>query len=470
MKTVLVVDDDTAIREMASMALEKSGFAVVRAASAAEAAAALARARPDLVLCDIYMPGGDGLSVLAKVRLVADPPPVILMTARGSVETAAEAARVGAFDYLAKPFDLSHLVERARAAVAAAPVRDTPEEDGPASLIVGSHPAIVDVYKAVARVARLKVPVLVLGETGTGKELVARALHLFSGRTGAFVPVHCGAIPDTLLESELFGHRKGAFTDASRDRRGSLPLADSGTAFFDEAGEVSPAFQVKLLRFLEDGHVTPLGAERGEPVDARVVCATHRDLPRMVEDGRFRQDLYFRLAGYEIRIPPLRERLSDLPRLVEHFRARLAPELGRGRSSPASEEFLARLARHPWPGNVRELAHTIRRVLIDAGSLEDPAAADAVLEPVPAAGASSAPPASATLTTLISAPPVPLFPSLRPEKPLSLEEAERIYVLSVLEFTGGNKSEAARLLGIERKTLARKLKPEYPGLPDDDEG
>ena len=458
MKRVLVVDDDTAIREMAALALEKSGFAVVRASSAAEARASLAAIRPDLVLCDIYMPGEDGLKVLAETRRLASPPPVILMTARGSIETAAEAARVGAFDYLAKPFDLAHLVERARAAVAAEPSFEAAEEEGPESLIVGSHPAIVEVYKAVARVARLKVPVLVLGETGTGKELVARALHRFGGRTGAFVPVHCGAIPDTLLESELFGHRKGAFTDASRDRRGALPLADGGTAFLDEAGEVSPAFQVKLLRFLEDGLVTPVGADRGEETDVRVVCATHRDLGRMVEEGRFRQDLYFRLAGYEIRIPPLRERLSDLPRLVEHFRARLAVELGLARSSAASEEFLARLARHPWPGNVRELSHVVRRVLIDAGSLQDPAAADAVLQPAAAREG----PASSS--------PAPLFPALRPEKPLTLEEAERIYVLSVLEFTGGNKSEAARLLGIERKTLARKLKPDVSSPLDEDEG
>ncbi len=451
MKTVLVVDDDTAIREMAALALEKSGYTVIRAASAAEARQALSRGRPDLVLCDIYMPGEDGLAVLAETRRLPEPVPVILMTARGSVETAAEAARVGAFDYLAKPFDVARLVERVRAAVAAAPSPEEPEDVGPASLIVGSHPAIVEVYKAVARVAPLRVPVLVLGETGTGKELVARALHRFSGRTGELVPVHCGAIPDTLLESELFGHRRGAFTDASRDRRGALSLADGGTAFLDETGEVSAAFQVKLLRFLEDGLVTPVGAERGEPADVRVVGATHRDLPRMVEEGRFRQDLYFRLAGYEIRIPPLRERLSDLPRLVEHFRSRLAPELGLTRSAPASEEFLARLARHPWPGNVRELGHVVRRVLIDAGSLSDPAAAGALL----GSPGTDAPPATG--------PAAPLFPAFRPSSPLTLEEAERVYVLSVLDFTGGNKSEAARLLGIERKTLARKLREPAAG-------
>ena len=262
MPRVLVVDDDAAIREMVAMALEKSGFDVVRAGSSGEARRALQERPVDLVICDIYMPGGDGLSVLAGVRETADPPPVILMTARGSMETAAEAARTGAFDYLAKPFDVAVLVDRARAALASRKPAEASGDAGPASMIVGSHPAIVEVYKAVARVARLRIPVLVFGDTGTGKELVARALHRFGAHpSGPFVPVHCGAIPDTLLESELFGHRRGAFTDASRDRRGALSLADGGTMFLDEIGEISAAFQVKLLRFLEDGMVTPLGAE-----------------------------------------------------------------------------------------------------------------------------------------------------------------------------------------------------------------
>lgn len=446
MPRVLVVDDDAAILEMVAMTLEKSGFDVVRAGSSVQARRAL-RERPlDLVICDIYMPGGDGLSVLRDVREISDRPPVILMTARGSIETAAEAAEAGAFDYLAKPFDVTVLLERVRAALASRGVPETPLETGPESVIVGSHPAIVEVYKAVARVARLKVPVLVLGETGTGKELVARALHRFGARpSGPFVPVHCGAIPDTLLESELFGHRRGAFTDASRDRRGALSLADGGTMFLDEIGEISAAFQVKLLRFLEDGVVTPLGAEKGEPVDVRVVAATHGDLFEMVGAGRFRQDLYYRLAGYEIRIPPLRERLADLPALVTHFQRRTEEELGLSPSAAPTQAVMERLAAHPWPGNVRELAHVVRRTLIDSRGLDDLAAVEGAL------GEERAAPFGVPALELVAG----LAPLSSP--PLPLEQAERLYIRSVLASTGGNKSEAARLLGIERKTLARKL-------------
>ena len=458
MVRALVVDDDLAIREMAALALEKGGFAVTRASSAAEARAALLRGAPDVVVCDIYMPGGDGLTVLEAARALPEPPPVILMTARGTVETAAAAERTGAFDYLAKPFDVDVLLERARAAVAPrAAAAKGGEDDGPSSQIVGSHPSIVEVYKAVARVAPRKVPVLVLGETGTGKELVARALHRFGARPdGPFQPVHCGAIPDTLLESELFGHRKGAFTDASRDRRGAFSLAHGGTAFLDEAGELSPSFQVKLLRFLEDGVVVPVGAEKGDAVDVRVVAATHRDLPALAAAGAFRQDLYYRLAGYEIRLPPLRERLSDLPSLVRHFQLRHEAELGMPAGPPASGALLELLAAWPWPGNVRELSHVVRRLLIDAGSLADADAARRLLPGATAPGASER-----------------SGPAPAPPPPETLDEAERRHVLAIVEASAGNRSEAARRLGIERKTLARKLKGwgvVRPDSPGEDEG
>ncbi len=447
MRRVLVVDDDAAIREMVALALEKSGFPVVRASSAKEARKALREGRPDLVVCDIYMPGEDGLSFLREVREMLDPPPVILMTARGSMETAAVAAKTGAFDYLAKPFDVAGLLDRVRAALAVRPPFAPASPEGPASMIVGSHPGIVEVYKAVARVAPLQVPVLVLGETGTGKELVARALHQFGSRPeGPFVAMHCGAIPDPLLESELFGHRRGAFTDAVRDRRGALSAAHGGTVFLDEIGEISPAFQVKLLRVLEDGVVTPLGAEKAETIDVRVVAATHRNLREMVASGRFRQDLFYRLAGYEIRIPPLRERLSDLPALVTHFQRRAEMDLGLEATAGASPEVLASLSAHPWPGNVRELAHVVRRLLIDRGALDDPAAVEGLLrggEPEAGTESPESPPRAE--------------PSAA-SSPRTLEETERRHILAVLESTGGNKSEAARILGIERKTLARKLK------------
>lgn len=459
MAKVLVVDDDASIREMVAMALEAKGYAVIRAASAGQAKQVLRSESPDLVICDIYMPGEDGLSVLATAREVPDPPPVILMTARGSLETAAEAAATGAFDYVAKPFDLAVLVGRARTALGSrrnGPTRD--DEEGPARLIIGSHPAIVAVYTAVARVARLSVPVVILGETGTGKELVARALHRFGARPqGPFIPVHCGAIPDSLLESELFGHRRGAFTDASRDRRGALSLADGGTLFLDEIGEVSPAFQVRLLRFLEDGVVTPLGAEKSEEVDVRVVAATHRDLEAMVKDGRFRQDLYYRLAGYEIRIPPLRERLSDLPALVAHLQRRAEDDLNLGPTAPPTEAVLARLSAYPWPGNVRQLAHILRRALIDAHGLADLAAVNTLL-------GGTGPPADGNLADFGTTGLVRLA-----SPPLPLAVAEHLYVLAILESVGGNKSEAARLLEVDRKTLIRKLRYGTSVSPQDEE-
>lgn len=457
MARILVVDDDLAIREMVAMALEKSGYSVDRAEGFAAARAALRERRPDLIVSDIYMPGGTGLDLLKELQEGADPPPLILMTAKGSIETAASARKDGVFDYLAKPFDLDVLLERVGAALENRPIPTASEAPGPGSMIVGSHPAMVEVYKAISRVAPLQVPVLVYGETGTGKELVARALHRFGAHPeGPFIPVHCGAIPDTLIESELFGHRKGAFTDAQRDRRGALAQANGGTVFLDEIGEISPVFQVKLLRFLEDGLIQPLGAEKAEPVAVRVVAATHRDLRSMLAAGTFREDLYYRLAGFEIRIPPLRERLLDLPDLVEYFRQRLQRELGLPGSGGTSKEALALLAGHPWPGNVRELGHLIRRVLIEVGSLEDAAALQRIL------GTAAHPenPPAASLP----------FPWSFQEPFVPLEEMERRYLLSVLAHTGGNKTEAARILEIERKTLARKLKRPELGDAEDPEG
>ncbi len=451
---VLVVDDDMAIRETVSLALEKSGYVAARARNLTEARAAIRQAPVALVVSDIYMPGGDGLELLHELSRLVPAPPIILMTARGSVETAALAAKTGAFDYIAKPFDLPVLLDRVRAALEAQPFEGSfSRRPGPESMIVGSHPAIVEVYKAVGRVASLRIPVLVFGETGTGKELVALALHRFGAHPdGPFVPVHCGAIPDALLESELFGHRRGAFTDAHRDRIGALAQADGGTAFLDEIGEISPVFQVKLLRFLEDGIVTPLGADGGEKKDVRVVAATHRDLKRMVAEGRFRQDLYFRLAGYEIPIPPLRDRLSDLPLLVEHFQRQAQRELGRPPATPPTVAVLAALEAYPWPGNVRELAHVVRRMLIDAGSVND----------------------VAILRKLLSTPLIGEGPDGRRtdsdgrrDADATLEDVERKHILAVLEAAGGNKTTAARILGIERKTLTRKLRR---GEPTTDEG
>ncbi|MDD5564372.1 MAG: sigma-54 dependent transcriptional regulator [Thermoanaerobaculaceae bacterium] len=444
MAKILVVDDDRGIREMVALALRTAGHVVALAGDVAAAGEALARDPADLVVCDIYMPGGTGLDLLAELQRRPSPPRLILITARGTVETAALASRFGAFDYLAKPFDVKVLLERVAAALSPPAAAGPAREPGPETMIVGSHPAIVEVYKAIVRVARLHVPVLILGETGTGKELVARALHRFGAEPSSpFVPVNSGAIPDTLLESELFGHRKGAFTDAHRDRRGALAQAAGGTVFLDEIGDVSAAFQVKLLRFLQDGVVRPLGADAGEHVDVRVLAATHRDLAALVAAGGFRQDLYFRLAAYEIRLPPLRERLADLPALVAHFQGRAERELGIAPTPAATAQTLAALAEYAWPGNVRELEQVVRRVLIDARSLADAAAVRQAL------ATSGAAPRTA---------PGPVAPATAGAPLASLEEAERRHLVSVLSATGGNKSAAARILGIERKTLTRKLR------------
>ena len=464
MPAILVVDDDAAIRETAALALEKAGYDVRRAASVREAVAVLSRGPVDLVLSDIYMPGEDGLSLLSRLREGARPPKVVLMTARGSVETATVAARLGAADYVAKPFDVAHLVARIASALSPRAEGGPPvDPEGPRSLIVGSHPAMVEVYNAVARVARLPVTVLVLGETGTGKELVARALHSFGAHPdGPFVAVHCGAIPDTLLESELFGHVRGAFTGADRDRRGALREAQHGTVFLDEIGDVSTAFQTKLLRFLQEKTVRPVGGERGEPVDVRIVAATHRDLAALSATGAFRQDLYYRLAGYEVRLPPLRERLSDLPFLVDHFRARAVAELGLAESSPASPGVLALFAAHSWPGNVRELEQAVRRLLIDTGALTDVPAAERLLASLGRAAHPAPEPAPAPAAAAL---PAPAAADSLP----SLEEVERRHVLAVLSATGGNRSAAARILGIERKTLSRKLKAWGAADPEADD-
>lgn len=443
MSRVLVVDDDPGIRESAALALEKAGHRVFRAASAAEARAILAQERVAVVVSDIYMPGEDGIDLLQSIVARRNPPAVILMTARGSIETATIAARIGAFDYLAKPFGLGELIERVRAAL-------SPQEGvagasvvAPESMIVGAHPSMVAMYKAITRISPLNVPVLICGESGSGKELVARAIHRFGTRVeGPFVPINCGAIPDTLLESELFGVVRGAFTDARQDRRGAFARADQGTIFLDEIGDISPSFQVKLLRVLQDGEIMPLGSERPIKVDVRVIAATHQNVRGLIAEGRFREDLFFRLAAYEIEVPPLRARASDIPLLVDQMRRTLAQELGRESIAGPTAEVLDVLQRHSWPGNVRELQHAVRRIVIDSGALVDRKAAARTLASLTTAAPAVADAVDDDATTPLS----------------SLEEVERRHIQTVLSATEGNQSQAALILGIERNTLARKLK------------
>jgi DNA-binding NtrC family response regulator len=442
MAQVLVVDDDAGIRESAALALEKVGHHVFRAADAGSAMQLLRERRVDVVVSDIYMPGDDGIALLQAIAARKGPPRVILMTARGTIETTALAHRAGAFDYLAKPFALSELIDRVRAALGGGEAAVADEEAAPPSRMIGSHRSMVEMYKAIARVASLPVPVLIHGESGSGKELVAQSIHDLSDRaSGPFIALNCGAIPDTLLEAELFGATRGAFTDARHDRRGALSRADGGTLFLDEIGDISPAFQVKLLRFLQDGVVTPLGAEKSRRVSVRIVAATHRNIKQLVAEGTFREDLYYRLAAYEIAVPPLRERVSDLPLLVAHFRRKVAEEMHRQSIAGPSQSVLDLFAAHPWRGNVRELEQVIRRTVIDSGGLIDAEAAARAMHAIS--------PNSQPLTPPSEANAEPLGP---------LDDAERKHIVAVLRATCGNQTQAAFILGIERKTLARKIK------------
>jgi DNA-binding NtrC family response regulator len=465
---ILVVEDDSAMREMLSLSLVKEGFQVDAAGSVPEAEERLGSRRYDLVLSDIYLSGRNGLDILDRRNWRGPAPRVIFITAHGSVETVAAARSRGAFDYVAKPFDLGFLVGRVRSALAreedAAPAEPR-AVTALASMIVGNDPSIVAVYKAIVRVSSLATPVVISGESGTGKELVARALHRFSAREqGPFVALNCGALPAGLLESELFGHRRGAFTDAHADRRGAIEQSRGGTLFLDEIGETSPSFQVDLLRVLQDGEYRPLGADRMVRSDARILAATHRDLRVETRAGRFREDLYYRLAVYEIALPPLRARLADLPLLVEHFRARYQQEFALDQVPGPSDAVLARLAAHSWPGNVRELENVVQRAIIDSGGLADLAAIESHLWEASQASAATSAGSEGPSGAAAERPPE----DVRPGDPVTLRALQKRHIERVLARSGGNRTRAAEILGIERKSLyrmARRL-----GIPLDPPG
>ncbi|NMO22929.1 sigma-54-dependent Fis family transcriptional regulator [Pyxidicoccus fallax] len=438
---ILVVDDDPQARDLLQRLLGTLGE-VTQAPDPKRAAERLAEGPFDLVMTDMAMPEpGDGLKVLQAVKGQSPDTPVIVVTAFGNIEGALDSIQQGAFDYLAKPFDVDAILRVARRALEQKRLveenRTLRQQVERTSLVlVGRSPALLEVYKQVARAAASNVPVLITGETGTGKEMVARALHKRSPRaSGPFIPVDCGAITESLMESELFGHAKGSFTGASGARRGVFEEASGGTLFLDEIGDVGMKVQSQLLRVLQEGEIRRVGESVPVKVDVRVVAATNKDLKARVAEGLFREDLLYRLDVVHLHLPPLRERREDVPALVEHFAARHA----RGGARPVvTPEAMARLTGYDWPGNVRQLENVVARAL--ALNVTGVLGPQDFPEPIGEA--------TQKLTGLAGDMP-------------SLAELSRRYAAHVLQHVGGNKSEAARLLDVDRKTLYKLL--EAPG-------
>ena len=450
---VLVVDDEHVMLRAWAEMLPKDSYDVVLADSGPAAVEKLEHTELDAVVTDLMMPGGmSGLDLLRHVKRSKPDVEVVLMTAFATVETAVEALKGGAYDYLVKPFDIDHaarvveravdrkrLVDRNHQLEAALEVKDRFGE------LIGTSPAMLAVFELVRQVARSTATVLLAGESGTGKELVARAIHFQSDRKRrSFVPVNCGALTETLLESELFGHEKGAFTGAVSARKGLFEAADGGTIFLDEVGEVTPATQVKLLRVLQEGEVRPVGSNRPRSVDVRVLGASNKLLEEQVRIGEFREDLYFRLNVINIELPPLRDRAEDVPPLAHHFLKMYAKRMSRDvrRIDP---DVMAALQAYSWPGNVRELQNIIERaVVLQQGDTIELRALPTKLQE----RAYTPPEGDSGFTHLP-------FPDA---KKAALASFEQRYVSLMLQRTGGNKAQAARLAGMDRANFRRILK------------
>jgi DNA-binding NtrC family response regulator len=454
--SILVIDDHEATLTTLRVLLGRQGWDVTTASCGRDGLDAITAAPPDLALVDLNMDDLDGLTVLTQLRERSPKLlPCLMMSAENSVPAAVEAMRLGARDFLVKPLDPRLLVERVREALGSSTRADGRDpraawRDLHAPGIVGEDPRLLEVFHMLERIAPTDCTVLIQGESGTGKELVARALHAASNRRdGPFVPVNCAAIPETLIESELFGHSRGAFSGATHTREGRFAAADGGTLFLDEIGEMSPAAQAKLLRVLQDGEFVPVGETRPRRVDVRIVTATNRDLSAMAERGRFREDLFYRLHQIPLRLPSLRERVEDIPRLAEHFLERATARLGR-EVEGFSVAALQRLREYQWPGNVRELENAIERVVLlhaDGGLV------DVRSLPPPITSGVRAEPASTDIrSTLLE------LPADGVDLRGLLAKIEFELIDQALARTAGNKSRAARLLGLNRTTLVEKLR------------
>jgi two-component system response regulator AtoC len=446
---ILVVDDEDKMRRLLEMALLAMGHDVAQAADGKEALARFADGPFDLVLTDLRMPNLDGIGLLRALRERGEEVPVVVLTAHGSVETAVEAMKLGAVDYIIRPFEMSTVELAVTRALAMEQVqrenRFLREEMARGwGEFVGQSPAMLGLYQLIRQVAPARSSVFVVGETGTGKELVARAIHDESGRTGLFVPINCAAIPANLLESELFGYRKGAFTGADKDRMGRFEVASGGTLFLDEVTEMPMALQAKLLRVLQENSVERLGGHTPVAVDLRVVAATNRDPQQAVAEGRLRQDLYFRLNVVRVDVPPLRERRDDIPLLAGYFLDKYSRELGRP-TPRLDADALAQLVGYAWPGNIRELENMMERaaVLSQGDTISPTLLPDEVFNPVSApvapVGAADVPPESLVMEAQVA-------------------QLEKSLIQEALRRTGDNKSGAARLLEISERSLWYKIK------------
>jgi DNA-binding NtrC family response regulator len=440
---ILVVDDETNARNALAELLRDEGYTVETAPDGFKALPKLEELQPDVLLTDLKMPGMDGIELMQKAHNADAELVTVVMTAHGAVDTAVSAMRQGASDYISKPINFEELaivleraLERRRLRLEAGQLRQRLKQRDRIENIVGASPPMARVFESILQVAAARASVLITGESGTGKELVAAAIHQHSPRAaGPFVKLHCAALAETLLESELFGHEKGAFTGAMGRRDGRFQQADGGTLFLDEIGEISPAIQVKLLRFLQQREFERVGGNQTIKVDVRIVAATHRDLAQEVREGRFREDLFYRLNVVTIDTPPLRARVSDIPLLATRFLQRFAAENGKELRG-FSDEALQRLTQYTWPGNVRELENAVERAVVVCRHHEVRAQD---LSP------------HIVKTTARPEDGLPVVPGA------SLAELERYAILKTLEHTGGSTSRAAEILGISPRTIQYRL-------------
>jgi DNA-binding NtrC family response regulator len=444
-RSILVVDDDAAILEMAKDLLTDAGFEVETAGSGEEALAQVRERDCDVVLSDIQMPGTDGLELLAELRAIRPDTPVVMMTAFGSIRSAVSAMRAGALDYVTKPFQTEELLvaleracERRELETENRWLRRAVERTTSFGELAGKSPAMNEIYALIRKISSNRSNVLITGESGTGKEVVARTIHFTGARKERpFIPINCSAMPEGLLESELFGHVRGAFTGAHASKQGLFETAQGGTLFLDEIGDMPPALQAKLLRVLQDREIRPVGGTESVKVDVRIIAATNQNLEREIEEGRFREDLFYRLNVIPIPIPPLRERVEDIPVLAAAFLRKHAED----DRSRFTEQAMRKLMAAPWPGNARELENCIERALALADSVEI-RAGDILVS------ADEGKPGDGSLhDTLLR---------LALERSITLHDLSESYIEAALEASHGRKSAAAKLLDVNRRTLYRR--------------